>query len=473
MKERLLAGGPACRRAEEAFWQCLCEHEMEPLLSRGVLLALSGGADSVLLFRLLYAYTEGRNIPFAACHVHHGIRGEEAERDAAFCRDLAKEYGIPFFLERVNAPAFLKGEGHGKGLEYAARELRYGTLSRIMAENPTYATCATAHNATDNLETILLHMLRGSGLRGLCGIPPVRLPFVRPLLLLSKAEVLAALGELDAPYVTDSTNESRKYDRNYLRAEVLPLLSHITPNPEASAARLSANLREEEAVLAAEAEKFCRAHLRGASLPREELCALPDALFYRVLLSACRAASVPEQPERLHVRELAALLRSSLAVGKYTLPGGGEACFDRRELTLGVKETADSTYEIPLSMGQNILPNGGGELWLFKGRNQEFENQKSNVYNLFIQAKLDSATIVDGLIARTRREGDAYPVRGMTRRVRRLMTDAKMPHALRHVLPLVCDGEGIVWVPGFDVKDGKTGDGGLCLYYGYGPKENG
>ena len=282
MREELLAGGEACRRAEDAFFRCIREHRMEPLLARGVLLALSGGADSVLLFHLLNAYTKNREIPFAACHVHHGIRGEEAERDAAFCEQLAAEHGVPFFLAREDAPAYLAKEGHGKGMEYAAREVRYAALSRVMTENAAYVVCATAHNATDHLETLLLHMRRGSGLRGMCGIPPVRMPFVRPLLLLSKRDVLAALGELGASYVTDSTNESTAYDRNYLRAEVLPRLSHLTPDPEAAAARLSQNLREEESAI-------CRA----------KVClARHFALFPRLCFTVffCFCAVLPRSP---------------------------------------------------------------------------------------------------------------------------------------------------------------------------------
>ncbi|MBQ8174597.1 MAG: tRNA lysidine(34) synthetase TilS [Clostridia bacterium] len=467
MKEQLLAGGEACRRAEEAFLQCVRENEMEPLLSRGVLLALSGGADSVLLFHLLRVYTGEKNIPFAACHVHHCIRAEEADRDAAFAERLAKENGVPFFLAREDAPAFLKGEGHGRGLECAAREVRYAAIRRVMGENPLYGVCATAHNATDNLETILLHMVRGSGLRGMCGIPPVREHFVRPLLLLAKRDVLAALGELSAPYVTDSTNESTEYARNYLRAEVIPRLFRLTPDPEASASRLSANLRGEEQALSDAARDFCRTHLRGGAAPRGVLAALSEAVFYRVLLEMCRKAGFPEQPERLHVRELHALLRSGPAVGQYTLPGGATASFDRHDLTLFSRNTPAPDYETELSMGQNILPRGAGELWLFETRNEEFENRKSNVYNLFIQAKLDSATILGRLIARTRREGDSYVCGGMTRRVRRLMTDAKIPHVLRRILPVVCDESGILWVPGFGVRDGNGSGTGLYAYYCY------
>lgn len=470
MREELLAGGAACRRAEDAFFQCIREQHMEPLLARGVLLALSGGADSVLLFHLLLTYTRQREIPFAACHVHHGIRGEEADRDAAFCGKLAEDHGVPFFLVRKDAPAFLAKEGHGKGMEYAAREVRYAALSRVMEENAAYAVCATAHNATDQLETLLLHMLRGSGLRGMCGIPPVRMPFVRPLLLLAKRDVLAALGELGAAYVTDSTNESTAYDRNYLRAEVLPRLAHLTPDPEAAAARLSLNLREEETALSTEAEAFFAANRQGKSLPRAALCRLPSALFYRVLLLLCRAADIPEQPERLHVRELQDLLASPLAVGSYTLPGNAVASFDRAYLTVSSAGEPEPDYEIPLTLGHNPLPCGAGEIYLSRGRDEEFENAQSNVYNLFIQAKMDSATILGRLIARPRRTGDAYVFRGMTHRVRRLMTDRKMPHSLRRVIPVLCDAQGVLLLPGFPVRDGKKGDEGLVVYYCYQPK---
>ena len=129
-------GGEACRRAEQAFLACIADCDMDALLHRGVLVAFSGGMDSMLLLVLMQAYAKAHGIPLAAAHVHHGIRGETAERDAAFCARVAQEQGIPFFLAREDALAFARGEGQGIGQEAAAREVRYRALSRMMDENP-------------------------------------------------------------------------------------------------------------------------------------------------------------------------------------------------------------------------------------------------------------------------------------------------------------------------------------------------
>ena len=133
MTPMLPFGSDACRRAERAFLSCIEENGMTPLLARGVLLALSSGADSTLLFHLLRAYTKKNNIPFAALHVHHGIRAEEADRDADFARALCAREQVPFFLLHVDVPAYLAGEGHGKSREEGARILRYSAIEHFLA----------------------------------------------------------------------------------------------------------------------------------------------------------------------------------------------------------------------------------------------------------------------------------------------------------------------------------------------------
>ncbi len=467
MSALISGGGEACRRAEAAFCRCIEENGMEPLLAHGVLLALSGGADSVLLFHLLLGYTRERNIPFAAAHVHHGIRGKEADRDAAFCHDLCNRQNVSFFLCCEDAPAYACGDGKGRGLEYAARRVRYAALDRLMTENPIYGVCATAHNATDNLETVLLHMLRGSGMRGMCGIPPVRDVFVRPLLLLAKRDVLAAVEELGAVYVTDSTNEETAYDRNYIRAEILPRLLPLRADPEAAVSRLCANMREESDVIEEMADSFFADHVQRGTADRAALCALPSAVAFRVISRMCRPFMGDETPERKHAHALLALLAGTRVQGHYSMPGHFDAVFDRNAVFFERQDAGAVAYDLPLVMGQNVLPHGAGEIWLFAERNLEFEKERSNVYNLFIQAKLDSATILGKLSARTRRAGDAYRYGGMTRRVRRLMADAQMPLSLRATLPLVYDEAGIVWVPGFGVRDDDANgeQGGLCAYF--------
>lgn len=474
----LTRGGEACRRAERAFLSCMNENGMTPLFARGVLLALSGGADSVLLFHLLAAYAEKEGIPFATVHVHHGIRGEEADRDAAFCRTLAEDRGVPFFLLRVDVPAYLLGDGHGQSREEAARTLRYAAIEELLQREEKYAVCATAHHATDNLETLLFQMLRGSGLSGIAGIPPVRDVYVRPLLYLAKRDVLRALAELGATYVTDSTNADPTLDRNYIRTELLPHLERLRPDPEAALTRLSANLREELALRDAAVDSFFDVHVREGCADRAALVALPSALRSRAVLRLYRESGGKEMPTQTQLRALFAREDGSRRTRRYDLSGGMRAIFEGDAFFI-ISRKADAprprvAYDLPLVMGRNKLGEAGeAELWLFDERSIEFENANRNIYNLFIQANLASATMGGKLSARCRRAGDAYRYGGMTRRVRRLISSSRFDSALRALLPVVCDERGILWVPGFGVRDSETKSekNSLYAYFCYGRKD--
>ena len=469
-------GGSACRRAEEAFLTCMNENGMTPLFARGVLLAFSGGADSVLLFHLLSAYTKAHHLPFAAAHVHHGIRGKEAERDATFCREMAEAAGVPFFLLRVDVPAYRSGAGRGKSREEAARTLRYEALYRLMATRPTYATLATAHHATDNLETVLFQMLRGTGLSGVAGIPPVKQGCVRPLLYLSKREILAALDEMGVAYVTDTTNADLSLDRNYIRREILPRLEHLRPDPEAAITRLTKNLRAELALRDEALDEFFADHVQDAVADRAALCSLSPPLRVRAVHRLYRESGGQGMPTKPQLDALFAREDGSQTIRRHDLSSGMRAIFEGDSFYI-VKRALDApcphkSYDLPLEMGRNPIGEEG-ELWLFPARSPAFEEANKNIYNLFIQADLSSATMGGKLSARSRRAGDAYRTGGMTRIVRRLFSSAHLPRELRTLLPVVCDEGGILWVPGFGVRDSekKSAKDGLYAYFCYGRKD--
>lgn len=457
---------PALRRALDAFLCAVHEEGMEELLSRGAAVALSGGADSVLLLTLANIYATHTGIVLAAVHVHHGIRGEEADRDEAFCRKHCEKMGIPLFVMHEDVPAYR--EEHGMGLEEAAREVRYACFERLLAEHGEYACILTAHNATDNLETLLLNLLRGSGLRGLCGIPPVRGAYLRPILSLSREEILAALGELGADCVTDSTNADTAIPRNYIREELIPHIRKKFPMPEHAAARLIKNLREEEEAAHLAATRLFAENEKDGKLPRALLASLEKATARRLIALLYEKAGGEVMIERTHYASLLSLLpgRREAAVA---FPSGLVARLSDTSLSFcpkgEEKEEEPADYEIPLSLGRNFLGEGRGEIWIFEHPNDEFEKRSLFVYNLFIHTKIDSATILGRLTARNRRAGDCYRYRNMTRDVRRLMSGAHLPHRLRSLLPVICDEGGILWVPGFGVRDGETGGKALYVYY--------
>ena len=243
--------------------------------------AFSGGADSTALLCLLRSLQNINGYTLYAVHVHHGIRGEEADRDAVFCQELCEKCGIPFQCIHVDAPKF--AEDTHLSLETAARQLRYEALE-LAAPN---GLLATAHHADDQAETMLFHLVRGSGLRGLCGIPTRRGRIIRPLLRIPKSDLLAYLQEIGQDFVTDSTNLLPDGSRNLLRQEVLPLLYGYNPQSIAHMTRTASLLAEDEALLsemAADALKTCATDFDGLA----GLLSYPKPIRMRVYMQILR-----------------------------------------------------------------------------------------------------------------------------------------------------------------------------------------
>ena len=207
-------------RAEKCF--CDFAHTCRPC--NGLLIALSGGADSVVLLHLAHRYAHLFGGRVMALHIHHGIRGDEAERDLRFCQDLCAKLGIPFSARRFDIPSLAKA--NGCGLEETARRYRYLALDECARENGLSAI-ATAHTATDNMETVLLQLTRGAA--RVIGIPPMREHYIRPLLSVTRQDILDYLAVWELPHVEDSTNAEDLYSRNLIRHQVLPVLEKLNP----------------------------------------------------------------------------------------------------------------------------------------------------------------------------------------------------------------------------------------------------
>ena len=421
----------------------------------GVLAALSGGPDSVALLHLLSAYAAPRGIPLRAAHVNHLLRGEESERDEAFCRSLCGKLGVP--LDVLRADAAKKAKEEKKGIEEAARDLRYAYFDGLLRLHPELDRVATAHTATDNAETVLFRLSRGTGLRGLCGIPPRRGNVIRPLLYMTREEVLAYCEKESLDYVTDSSNLDPAWSRNRIRLRVLPELSSLYGDFAASASRAALLCREDEAFLEGEAEKL----LASARVDRDVYLAplladAPPALSARALRRAAEEAG-GRVPEAEHIRTLRKMLAGGGVRWTLSLPGTAVSR-DRDRLSFSVRRPAPPpAYSLPLSEGENPLPDGDGVLWILSGGDREKTQKLKNVYKILIYADVDRDKIIGGLSARSRREGDGYRFGGMLRKVKKLYGDARLPASERAVRPIVCDGAGILWVPGFPVREGTAG----------------
>ncbi|MBO7303697.1 MAG: tRNA lysidine(34) synthetase TilS [Clostridia bacterium] len=426
--------------------RAMTDYSMWDKVRGGVLVGLSGGADSVMLAALLSRLRdEGLCGKILAVHVNHKIRGEEAERDAEFSREISESLGIEFILAERDIPTIAKETSIG--LEEAARNARYSIFEDILQSRSDISCIATAHNSTDNLETVIINMFRGAGTRGLSGISPVRDSVIRPLIYSKKENIVSALNLAAVPFVYDSTNSDTAYTRNYVRQRILPLLSHLSPDPELMVTRSSKNLREDADYLDAVAKDFlCR---RGEMIPSSELSALDFALFSRVVaLMAKRGGSTGV--ESVHIEKI----RELVSGGDFSvsLPGGVSFISSSGEVRVGKKEAAEPVqYEYKLDFGVNFIAETGFGIIL---SDTPIEDSSLNVYKKSIKTAVDSDIIVGGITVREKRDGDKYVFGGKTRKLKKLFNDVGLSELERAKLPIISDSLGILWVPGFRVRDG-------------------
>ncbi len=429
--------------------------------SRGVLVGYSGGADSTALLYLMKRECELRKLPLAAMHVNHGIRGGEALRDELHCREVCESLGIELTVIRADIPSL--AEKLGKGLEETARDLRYEKFREALESDSRLDTVATAHNADDNAETLIFNLARGSGLAGLCGIPPERrlgeFRVIRPLLGATKREILAYCEKIGADYITDSTNSDTTYSRNFIRSELIPRLTELNPAFLTATARLTRQAREDSEYLDGIAATFPQSD--DGSLDAYELARLERPIAARVLR---RFASL----EAVHIDAILTLLPRD---GELSLPSGVRAEIKRGRLSFTRGEKLEPLeFNFELHRGINFSERREFAISVRDSVREADEIKKDNetlknIYKLSIPTRLKSDTINNILFARSREPGDAYVSGGMTRRLKKLLNAKKLTELERRTLPVLCDSEGILAVPGVAVADRARGDDILITYY--------
>ena len=414
-----------------------------------VLCAFSGGADSSVLLRFLAGYCKSEGKALYAAHVNHMIRGEDADADEDFCRETCKDLGIGLFVLKTDVPKEAKESG--EGLEEAARRIRYAFLEKT-AKELSGAVIATAHNATDNLETVVFNLARGTSVHGLGGIAPQRDNIIRPLLFATGDEIREFAKESNIPYVTDATNADTDYTRNLIRHTVVPALRRINPRADGAALRLSAMAREDDRALGAAAERF----LGGRKyIPRNELASLDRATASRVIMLLCEREGGRKNVTEKNVDDCMRLILSG-KVGTVSVHGCD--VFVHRDAVFCKKETESEPApgEVLLKAGE-LAVFGEYLVGIFE-KEDDIPPADGNIYNLFIKATLNRGKMYGDLFVRCRREGDTYLLRGVRRKLKKLMCDEKIPQRDRDTLPLLCDGKGIVLVPTLPPSDGAAGN---------------
>ena len=214
------------------------------MIRRGdrILAALSGGADSVTLLHYLFIYKDILGITVEAAHVNHMLRGKEADRDELFCRSLCEDMGIKLHVKRADVRKIAKDKGLSE--ELCGRNIRYEFFDEIV--NNSGMKIATAHTLSDSIETMIFNLARGTGLKGLCGIPPVRKNIIRPLINCYRSDIENYCKEHNLDYVTDSTNLEDDYSRNFIRHNILPQLKNINIEADKAIGRTIGWLRDDE-----------------------------------------------------------------------------------------------------------------------------------------------------------------------------------------------------------------------------------
>lgn len=379
-----------------------------------VICAVSGGADSMALLWAMYLLREKLQISLEAAHFNHHLRGCESERDEAFVKLFCQDYRIPLHLGGENVIA---GK---KGLENAARDARYAFLKELSGK------IATAHTADDNAETVLMHMVRGSGLRGLGGITPVRGNLIRPMLSVTREEVCAFLKEYSIPHITDSSNEEDLFLRNRLRHHLMPFLKEENPAFSQSLSSMALRLREDNAVLEQLAKDSKTTNI-------ETLQKMQPAIRSRVLADIMREFGVRE-PEAVHVKLLESVVHSDCPSASADFPGN---------ITIGrIHGRLEIVQDLPVK--PVVIPKNGV---------LRLPDWGLEVQSCCMDTSVDKPGVVvlqpEGeLILRSRQSGDTIRLPGGTKSLKKLFIDKKIPASKRNRIPVLADSKGVLYVHG-------------------------
>lgn len=377
-----------------------------------VICAVSGGADSMALLWCMYLLKEKLQITLSAAHFNHGLRGAESDGDEAFVRAFCAGYGIEFVCGRAQVTA---GK---KGLEAAAREARYAFFETLPGK------IATAHTADDNAETVLMHLVRGTGLKGLGGITPVRGSLIRPMLSVTRQDVLAFLAEYSIPYITDSSNDTDDFLRNRLRHHVMPLLRQENPRLAEIVSAMALDLRLDEQALQT---------LAGPELPTvTQLRTMPAALQSRALAAFLEASGVKE-PERAHIDLARSLVYSDNPSARAAFPGGVTICRNYDRLCL--LEESQLWAPIALPVPGSMEVNG----YRITARLSDTACKNINRFTVSPQGQM---------YLRPRQTGDQIHLSGGSKSLKKLFIDRKIPASQRPLIPVLVDDGGVLAVCG-------------------------
>lgn len=433
------------------------------MLSDGeqVLVAVSGGPDSMALLRVLYDLRDELNLHLEVGHVQHGIRGEEACEDARFVAKSANELGLPLHLKEIDLPRKRSEAGKGN-LEALARDERYRFLFDVARERGI-AKVATAHTQDDQAETFLMWLLRGAGRKGLGGISPVRLlgaaddipssrlAIIRPLLDVPKAEILEFLKKKRIPYRLDRSNQDSTFLRNWIRLNLIPQLKErIDQNLPSRLAHQAELIRDEESFLEGLGQAELDKLRTSQGIDRQAFLGQERAMQRRILrLWIGETRGHLRGLDSDHVEQIMRLVAEGPPQSHLSIPGGWELVkeYDTLRLTKRFPNSKRLCYSYELRIGRELNIHEAGFTIESRQALPPFPKLPDN----FMEAVFDLVYLPTPLTVRNFRHGDRFQPLGMTghKKVKELFIDKKVPLSLRATLPLLSTGDEVLWIPGY------------------------
>lgn len=425
------------------------------LLRQGdsILVALSGGPDSVALLHILRSIRRSYHLTLGAVYINHQMRPRAAKKEEQFCQLLCDELGVPLTVVRENVPALAKKTR--RGLEETARDVRYAIFERLARTHP-YDRVALGHHADDQVETILFRLFRGTGPSGLTGMPVKRGKYIRPLLELTRTDILAYLKKHSLNWCEDTSNQSLRFRRNWIRHRLLPTLrTNLNPKVDSAILSLAGHLAEDEAYLESIIDLAARKTVRMTpggkiALALESYRDYPVALRHRLLRHCLKATCRSESTlNREPVQRLDRLAMSgSRAI---SLPAQMQASVVG--LTLYVWARYDIDVYEELTPGRSL--NLDWPSVRFTSRLEKPMRKSVNKSTCCSRVRLGWDKLRPPLVVRTVRPGDRFRPLGMKghKKVGDFLTDRKVPRPLRDEVLLLCDQEGPVWVAGCEIAD--------------------
>lgn len=411
--------------------------EDNQLISQGdtVMVALSGGADSVSLLHMLVSIREEYNLILCAAHVNHLIRGDEAERDENFCRALCAKYGIELFVKKVDVPALAQQLKISE--ELCGRNIRYEFFDEI--SKTKNSKIATAHTLSDNAETLIYNITRGTSVGGLCSIPVKRGYIIRPLIYCDREYIESYCLQNSLEYMTDSTNLTDDYTRNRIRHNVITELKKINPSFEATAKRLC----EDASDVCAYIEKQTMAELEACKTDfgynSKKIFALDKVLRRNALMKICREAGA-FSVEHIHIELIEKILEAGGAVD---ICNGYRAVVKQGVLRVSLKDrkNENSEKEIYLSdvLNSDFIFNGSE----YSAKEISYPFEKENDKNIIAI----TSSQMKNVVIRTRLSQDkfTYPKRKITKPLRKVMNEMRIPQEIRDKILLVALENQIMW----------------------------